>query len=64
MNKSILTILIFFIAIATYCQKNDSFPILNLDFEIIEKGNPVDWDNFESPGYHLSADSTNVKSGK
>lgn len=64
MKKSILIFLISLIAVTTYCQTQKTFPKLNFDFEIIEKGNPVGWNNFGSSNYTLSLDSSNVKSGK
>ncbi|MFZ1256564.1 MAG: S41 family peptidase [Saprospiraceae bacterium] len=64
MKKSILTFLILFIAITTYCQTKETISKLNFDFEIVEKGSPAGWNNFGSPNYILALDSTNIKSEK
>jgi hypothetical protein len=64
MKKSILTFLISFISITTYCQTKKAILKLNFDFEIAEKGRPFGWNNFGSPNYILALDSTNIKSGK
>jgi C-terminal processing protease CtpA/Prc len=64
MKKSILTFLILFISVTTYCQTKETISKLNFDFEIVEKGRPSDWNNFGSPNYILALDSTNIKSGK
>lgn len=64
MKKSILTFLILFIAITTYCQTKETISKLNFDFEIAEKGSPAGWNNFGSPNYILALDSTSIKSGK
>ncbi|MBK9737839.1 MAG: hypothetical protein IPO92_24045 [Saprospiraceae bacterium] len=63
-EKSILTFLILFFSITTYCQTKETISKLNFDFEIAEKGRPADWNNFGSPNYILALDSTNIKSGK
>ncbi|MBK9722664.1 MAG: peptidase S41 [Saprospiraceae bacterium] len=64
MKKSILTFLILFIAVTTYCQTKETISKLNFDFEIVEKGSPAGWNNFGSPNYILALDSTNIKSEK
>ncbi len=64
MKKSILTLIILITtSITALCQseKNSEF---NLDFESIENGNPIGWDNFGRANYILSLDSTKTKSGK
>ena len=64
MKKSILTLLILFISITTYCQNKETISKFNFDFENAEKGSPAGWNNFGSPNYILALDSTNIKSGK
>lgn len=64
MKKSILTFLILFIAITTYCQTKETISKLNFDFEVTEKGSLIGWNNFGSSNYILALDSTNIKSGK
>jgi C-terminal processing protease CtpA/Prc len=64
MKKSILTLLILFISITTYCQNKETISKFNFDFENAEKGSPAGWNNFGSPNYILALDSINIKSGK
>ncbi|MBK8448519.1 MAG: peptidase S41 [Saprospiraceae bacterium] len=64
MKKSILTFLILFISVTTYCQTKETISKLNFDFEVVEKGSPAGWNNFGSPNYILALDSTNIKSEK
>ena len=64
MKKSILTFLILFTAITTYCQTKETFSKLNFDFEITENGIPIGWNNSRSSNYTFALDSTNIKSGK
>jgi len=64
MKKSILTFLIFFLAMTIYCQTKETLPKSNFDFEFAEKNRPTGWDDFGSDNYILALDSTNAKSGK
>jgi C-terminal processing protease CtpA/Prc len=64
MKKAILTCLILISTIMAYCQTKDSMPELNFDFELVQNGIPLSWDNFGSADYKLSLDSTVVKNGK
>ena len=64
MKKLIFTFLVSFIAVISYCQNNGASSNLNLDFEVVEKGDPVGWNNFGGGNYNLAIDSTNTKSGK
>ena len=64
MIKSFLAFLPLLITIATSCQTKETPSRLNFDFEKIEKGIPVGWDNFGSPDYVVTIDSANTKSGK
>ncbi len=63
-KKSILTFLISFIAVTTYCQNKEITQKLNLDFETLQNGKLTGWNDFEHSDYTLSLDSINVKSGK
>jgi len=62
--KTILTFLILFFAITTYCQKEENNSALNLNFEITENGLPTNWYVFGNSNYTISLDSINVKNGK
>ena len=64
MKKSILTFLILFVSITTYCQTKEQTSKLNFDFENIANGSPAGWNNFGSSNYTLALDSTTIKSGK
>ena len=64
MKKSILIFIISFIAITTYCQNKETTSKLNLDFETLENGKLIGWNDFERSDYTLSLDSINVQNGK
>jgi C-terminal processing protease CtpA/Prc len=63
-KNSILTFLISFIAITTYCQNREITSKFNFDFETLENGKLIGWNDFERSDYTLSLDSAIVKSGK
>ena len=64
MKKLILTISILFVVLTTHCQTKNKFSNLNFDFESVEKGSPVNWNNFGSSSYVLAVDSSQMKKGK
>jgi len=64
MKKYIFTVLISVLTISGSCQTQGNSSKFNLDFEIIQKGQPQGWGITAQPGYSVSLDSVNVKSGK
>jgi C-terminal processing protease CtpA/Prc len=64
MRKVVLTILGLTLTTITYCQMESPDHKFNLDFEHIEKGRPLRWDNFGSSNYSISLDSIQARSGK
>ena len=59
-----VSILIVFLFVACCSQSIETDSGLNLNFEILENGMPKDWVTKSNPGYSVSLDSTDVKSGK
>lgn len=64
MKKLFFTTLSLIFSITLISQTQTASPLLNLDFELTEKGMPSGWNNFGSSGYKLSIDSLHKKSGK
>jgi C-terminal processing protease CtpA/Prc len=64
MKQITLNILLLLWTISTYCQTKEVGSKLNFDFEIVEKGSPVSWNNFGGSNYFISVDSVNFKKGK
>ena len=63
-SKLFLSIIISFLFTTDCSQTQNTGLNLNLDFETIQNGKPVDWDIYPKRNYTVSLDSVNVKSGK
>lgn len=64
MKTSFYTILLSLLTIFGCSQTNEIKSGFNFDFEEVEKGMPIRWQNFGSPDYLISLDLVNKKSGK
>ena len=64
MKKTFLILIILILSVTTFCQTKLDTSKFNLDFEKIEKWQPLNWTNFGNSTYILSIDSIIKKSGK
>jgi C-terminal processing protease CtpA/Prc len=64
MTKSILSILIILLCLTISCQTKNKGSNLNFDFEQVEKGLPIDWNNFGGSDYVIGIDSTIFQNGR
>lgn len=60
-------ILISLLLLSSYYGQAQEAPLMNLDFEVVENGSPVNWYGFntvDTLNYTMGVDSVTVKSGK
>lgn len=65
--KHLLNILTAFLLLSYHIHAQEEAPLINLDFEVIENGLPVNWSGFntcDTMNYTVGTDSSFVKSGK
>lgn len=64
MKIAVLAFSVLLMSLTVSCQKATEPKNDNLDFEIVDKGLPVNWTTFGSSDYVFSVDSTVVQNGK